>query len=456
MEQLILLHEKAQITDQSTERIFEKIDQIEQSLCKLKAETSNLQRIKNQCQIYLQMYQNDYESLKSLYKNLKDQMNATPPNIQEYQNPPSQIVPDNNNIPSKEQQIEQNSMPVDAMVISPTSGNALSHVELPWDIKSNDPFYNKSTVKLCYTLNTSSVLCSVQFDSTGKRFAFADGRTVFLINTADGSLIASFDIPHTLSQTEIHTRSLCFSPDDRYILISATNNSIIVFSIQTRQVAAQLKEHHGLVSSLLFLPDTNQLLSGGFDGALCLWDMNTMSLVKKIQHGSPEEGGQRAKDDMVIALAMSYDRSFIAVGFMNGSVGIYEPSFTQPMNTFNAHAEYMLNVVTANRSLMIATSSHDKTIKVWSLRGVASCRQTLTGHTNCVLTACFSPDDSILFSGSKDETIKAWDHKKGELIFTLTAHKNTLFEIDHHPTEKYVVTCSGDGIVCLWQYATKQ
>ncbi|OHT10295.1 Transcriptional repressor tup12-related protein [Tritrichomonas foetus] len=466
MDQGFLIHETSALNDHSADKIFDKITEIEKSVCKLRAETADLQRLKSQSQIYLQMYQNDYESLKSLYKTLKDRMNAfdVMNNLPgSYQNDYSKSdLAENKNFFNKQNNYnngnyaqQQNQMEsMQTMQIASASGNSLSHIELQWDIMSNDKFYNKSTVHLRYALNTSSVLCSVQFDSTGKRFAFADGRTVFLINTADGSLLSSFDIPHILSQTEIHTRALCFSPDDNYILISATNNSIIVFSIPNRSLAVTLKEHTGLVSSLLFLPD-GKLLSGGFDGTLCIWDLKTCALVNKIQHGSTEEA-KRDKSDLIISLAMAYDQSFVAVGFMNGSVGIYEPSFSQPMNTFNAHTEFMLNVSTANKSLLLATSSHDNSTKLWSLRGVASCKHTLLGHTNCVLTSSFSNDDSILFTGSKDENIKAWDVKTGNLLFTLTAHKNTLFEVDHHPLEKCFVTCSGDGIVCLWDYTSKK
>ena len=451
MDQGFFIHEISQINDKSTDDIFDKIAKIEQSLCRLKAETSNLQRYKDQFQIYLQVYQDDYESLKRMYLSLKDRMNAQNSQFDAFQSSLQSVQ----KVPQEVPPNDSNNTFQDAIIMGPSTGNALSHIKLSYSVKSTDPFYNENTVKLRYALDTSNVICSVQFDSTGSRFAFADGRTLFLINTADGSLLASFDIPHTLSQTEVHTRALIFTPDDNYIIISETNFSILVFSIQTRSIAATLKEHKALVSSLLYLPEKNQLISGGFDGALCIWDMNTMTLVKKILHG-PTDDEKKTSKDHIVSLAAAYDWSFIAVGFMDGSVGFYDPTFTQPMNTFNAHTEIMLSVVTAHRSLLIATSSHDASIKIWALLGVASCKRTLTGHKDCVLTSCFSPDDKILLSGSKDETIKGWDHIKGEVLFTIETQKNTLFEIDHHPTEKYFVSCTGDGIVCLWEYKTKE
>jgi WD40 repeat protein len=154
---------------------------------------------------------------------------------------------------------------------------------------------------------------------------------------------------------------------------------------------------------------------------------------------------------MVVSIAFSSDDEFIAVGFMSGTIGIYEPTFQQPMSSFQAHSALLLNVVISN-SDVIATASQDKTAKLWVIRGVASCKQVLQGHSDFVLAIAFSPRESVVFTGSKDETIKGWNQKTGEMMFTLTGHKNTLFQIDHHPLERTIVSCGGDGLVCAWDY----
>jgi WD40 repeat protein len=63
----------------------------------------------------------------------------------------------------------------------------------------------------------------------------------------------------------------------------------------------------------------------------------------------------------------------------------------------------------------------DDTIKLWRVSDGALVR-TLTGHTYDVYSVAFSPDGSLLASGSGDDTIKLWRVSDGALVRTLTGH----------------------------------
>jgi WD40 repeat protein len=47
---------------------------------------------------------------------------------------------------------------------------------------------------------------------------------------------------------------------------------------------------------------------------------------------------------------------------------------------------------------------------------------TLTGHTHGVLSLALSVDGSVLYSGSRDNTIRVWNTAKRESMATLTGH----------------------------------
>jgi WD40 repeat protein len=221
-----------------------------------------------------------------------------------------------------------------------------------------------------------------------------------------------------------------------------------VIDVAHLSISKQLDVPNHVVSTILFFQDGSTMLTGGFDGKLCMWSVPEFQLMRVIQHGVE---GQIQKKDMIVSVAFGRDDEFLGIGFMNGAVGMYEPTFSQPMSTFQAHNEILLSLV-ISRQDVIGTASHDKTVQLWSVRGVASCKHVLRGHEDSVVTLAFSPNDPVVFTGSKDEAIKCWSQKTGENLFTIKGHTNTIFQIDHHPTERAIVSCGGDGLVCVWDY----
>jgi WD40 repeat protein len=85
------------------------------------------------------------------------------------------------------------------------------------------------------------------------------------------------------------------------------------------------------------------------------------------------------------------------------------------------HASDVTSVAFSPDGSLIASGSGDATIKLWRVSDGALVR-TLTGHTDSVNSVAFSPDGSLIASGSDDRTIKLWRVSDGALVRTLTGH----------------------------------
>ncbi|MBI3815428.1 MAG: hypothetical protein HY279_13315, partial [Nitrospinae bacterium] len=75
---------------------------------------------------------------------------------------------------------------------------------------------------------------------------------------------------------------------------------------------------------------------------------------------------------------------------------------------------------------------------------------TLEGHKDSVRTVSFSPDGKMLASGSHDETIKLWEMPAGKLISTLKGHKNWVDTVSFSPDGKMLASGSRETIK-LWE-----
>lgn len=439
------LDEQIKVTDQ----IIKETSTILNSVQQLQEEIFNLQRVKSQYQIYFQFFNNDRILLQNLYQTMKQRLEKETPKEDE------EFVTPKQSLSTIQPQSEISVQPIQLNASGRQLPYTLYLTSINWEIDVQNNFFTKKHIRSRYVLNANVIVVTIAFNITGDRFAFADGRTIFLVHSEDGSLLHTFQIPQTLDQKELQTRALKFSPDSQFLVCNGFDHLIYVYIIETGEFYTVLNGHTDVVSSILFSKDSKKLISAGFDGKIIIWDLYQKQIIKEINHAPPNpipNEQVRNKDAIIIGMEYGFDESFVIVGFMNGNVGIYDQNFQQNMNVFSAHQMPLLGISCSPKSELVATASQDNTLKVWSLRGIATRKQTLIGHTNYVITSAFSLNDKFLFSGSKDESIKLWDISTGEIECTINAHQNTVFKIDHHPSRNSFVTCGGDGLICFWDY----
>ncbi|KAH0786053.1 Transcriptional repressor tup12-related protein [Histomonas meleagridis] len=413
MEENILM--RGSVEDKA-DKMNDRLTELFTGIQKLCDELQGLQRIYNQSVIHLLQLQNEKESMKFLYKNLKAR----------YQ---SILHPDE---------------VIKTRLISQVNPDVYTLSNVPYNVEPNN-----TNIHLKYAIRTNAVICAMDFSQDGSIFAFSNNDLIFVVSTEDGSLMKCFEIPNT-NVDDFNVRAINISPNCNYLAVGGPSNNVIIYSLHEEKIIANLESHENKVSSLMFTNDSKRLYSAGFDGRVYVWDLPTMRSITKIE--APKNSTKA--DSMVISLSKNSDEDFIVIGFINGILGISEMSLFQPLNTFRAHGEgqYLLDSKVSPLDGTLATVSHDKTCKIWNLRGVATCTKVLTGHSDTVLSVCFAPNSTHCFTASRDERFKAWNYKTGELLFTVKAHSNTVFKIIHHPSENILGTCSGDGYVCIWEY----
>ena len=118
-----------------------------------------------------------------------------------------------------------------------------------------------------------------------------------------------------------------------------------------------------------------------------------------------------------------------------------------------AHLDKVLSLAITPDNQIIASSSADNMIKLWSLDGELI--RVLEGHTNWVRSLVISPDGETLVSGSTDKTIRIWNLSTGKLIQTLEGKPaHWVWSVAITSDGKTVISGSADKTIRVWDINT--
>ncbi len=135
---------------------------------------------------------------------------------------------------------------------------------------------------------------------------------------------------------------------------------------------------------------------------------------------------------------------------------LYDPYLRlKHYRTITGHSEGIRCLTISPNGQILATGSHDKTIKLWDLPS-GQLRATLTGHSHWIKSLAISPDGQILASGSYDKTIKLWDLPNGQLRATLTGHSGNIECLTISPDSQILASGASDKSIKLWDLPSGQ
>lgn len=127
----------------------------------------------------------------------------------------------------------------------------------------------------------------------------------------------------------------------------------------------------------------------------------------------------------------------------------------EPVCTLEGHQETVWCVAWSPSGTLLASSSSDKTIRIWGREGDHwVCKSVLMeGHQRTIRSVAWSPCGNYLASASFDATTGIWSRKEGEFecIATLEGHENEVKSVAWAPSGSLLATCSRDKSVWIWE-----
>ncbi|EGJ31662.1 MULTISPECIES: hypothetical protein [Moorena] len=313
----------------------------------------------------------------------------------------------------------------------------------------------RQTGELVRTITTDAGhIYSVSFSQDGQMIAAAGKDKKIRLWTVDGQLIKTFSGHRGV------VRSVSFSRDGKIIASASADNTIKLWS-QSGTLLNTLRGHSAQVNCVVFSPDSQLIASASDDQTVRLWSTNGKLIKTFPKHQRWVLGVAFSADGQLIASASDdntvrlWNREGTLINTFKGhSDGVSAVSFspTEPFSSQDnlAHSNSHIPLQPSNPQtdqLILASASHDKTIKLWS--SINQSHVILRGHQDDVQDVTFSPDSQQIATASNDRTVKLWD-RNGKLLQTLTGHHDLVYSISLSADGELIASGSRDGTVKLW------
>lgn len=241
---------------------------------------------------------------------------------------------------------------------------------------------------------------------------WSNDETLIATGYADGTVMVwdSMSAIPIFSQTghQAAADTLAWSHDNASLASASDDGTVIVWDAQSGE--RMFEAEHTMdgnrfeINVLLWQSNSQQLVTGGDDGFIRLWDIQTGEVIHELQQ--TDSAGIN-----VSALVWNTDESILLASGDDGSVTLWDIAngdvvldiFTDMLVTFGVRWNR-----DESQILVWGDGLFTDAVAVYDTRTGERVYE-LSGHSNPVTSAVWSPDESQIVTASQDQTMRVWN-----------------------------------------------
>jgi WD40 repeat protein len=237
-------------------------------------------------------------------------------------------------------------------------------------------------------------------------------------------------------------RAVEFSSDGGVLAIG-DSTGVSLWNVQTGRPSARAVDV-AKVNCLAFTAAHKEVFSGNDKGDLCLWDAQTLRLIRRIRSGFRR----------VTHIACSPDGKLLAAcsgqGAGSGSalIGLWSIATGQQLAMLRGHDGGVLAVAFSPLNDLLISGGDDGIVRLWSIETRHELRE-LRESEGPITSLVFGQGGDVICAANKQGTLLVWKTKSGKPI-----HRFAGSVVKVSADGRRIAATSKDGKIRVWELAT--
>ncbi|KAL5493415.1 hypothetical protein EMCRGX_G014595 [Ephydatia muelleri] len=239
---------------------------------------------------------------------------------------------------------------------------------------------------------------------------------------------------------------LQYSADGTTLFSASVDKSSAMWDCEVGVRLKRFRGHTSFVNTCCPMKRGEQLLvTGSDDGTVKLWDTRYKSAVQSFNNTF-----------QVTAVCFNETGDWILSSGVDNEIKVWDLRRNEVAFSMKGHSDTITGLRLSPSGNYVLSNSMDNTVRVWDVRPFAPGDRQLKlflgvqhNFEKNLLRCSWSPDGRKIASGSADRFVYVWDAMTQQLIYKLPGHRGSVNDVDFHPSEPILLSCSSDKTLYL-------